>query len=125
MGRERRGALRRHRGRLAGGDPRAVLGGRPDEHHALGLRDETGDRQRLTGRVSTPVSPRADRLHDFDALRVLAVVVLLAYHSSRPFDHEAWHLKSVELSRGLELLGYVFTPWRLSLLFLISGAGTY
>ena len=65
------------------------------------------------------------RRYDLDALRVLAVLVLLAYHSSRPFDSEAWHVKSAQLSRMLELLGYVFTPWRLSLLFLISGAGTF
>ncbi|HYE90313.1 MAG TPA: acyltransferase, partial [Terriglobales bacterium] len=65
------------------------------------------------------------RRFDLDALRVLAVLVLLAYHSSRPFDTESWHVKSLELSRPLELLGYVFTPWRLPLLFMISGAGTY
>ena len=70
--------------------------------------------------------PRArERRRDLDALRVLAVVVLLGYHSSRPFDTEAWHVKNHELSRTLELMGYVFTPWRLGLLFLISGAGTY
>ena len=56
---------------------------------------------------------------------MLAVLVLLVYHSTRPFDTEAWHLKNAELSRGLELFGYALTPWRLPLLFLISGAGTY
>ena len=53
------------------------------------------------------------------------MLVLLVYHSTRAFDSESWHLKSLEPSRGLELFGYALTPWRLSLLFLISGAGTW
>ncbi len=77
--------------------------------------------------LDAAVSPAgsSDRRYDFDALRVLAVLLLLLYHSTRPFDTEPWHLKNADLSRTLELLGYAFTPWRLPLLFLISGAGTY
>ena len=65
------------------------------------------------------------RRHDFDALRVLAVVVLLFYHTSRPFDSEPFHLNNGELSLALELAGNFFTPWRLPLLFVVSGAGTW
>jgi peptidoglycan/LPS O-acetylase OafA/YrhL len=65
------------------------------------------------------------RRHDLDALRVLAVLVLLAYHASRPFDLEPWHAKSAWASAGVQLLGGIFTPWRLPLLFMVSGAGTY
>ena len=66
-----------------------------------------------------------ERRHDLDALRVLAVLVLLAYHASRPFDLEPWHVKSDAASVVVQLLGGVFTPWRLPLLFMVSGAGTF
>jgi peptidoglycan/LPS O-acetylase OafA/YrhL len=56
---------------------------------------------------------------------VLAVLALLLYHASRPFDTEVWHLKNLEKSPGLELFGNLLTPWRLPLLFMISGLGTY
>ena len=69
-------------------------------------------------------SPR-DRRHELDALRILAVLALLLYHASRPFDTEVWHVKNLERSLGLELFGNLLTPWRLPLLFMISGLGTY
>jgi glucans biosynthesis protein C len=77
--------------------------------------------------VGSPTKPRgrSERRHDIDALRVLAVLVLLYYHSSRPFDFEPWHVKNDELSLGLQLFGTLVTPWRLPLLFLMSGAGTF
>lgn len=66
-----------------------------------------------------------ERRHELDALRVLAVLALLLYHASRPFDSEVWHVKDIERSLGLELFGNLLTPWRLPLLFMISGLGTY
>jgi len=69
--------------------------------------------------------PRRERRHELDALRVLAVLALLLYHASRPFDTEVWHVKNLERSLGLELFGNLLTPWRLPLLFMISGLGTY
>jgi uncharacterized membrane protein len=72
-----------------------------------------------------PPLPRGERRHELDALRVLAVLALLLYHASRPFDAETWHVKNVERRLGLELFGSLLTPWRLPLLFMISGLGTY
>ena len=81
--------------------------------------------------VPSPPAPGADmaprpreRRHELDALRVLAVLALLLYHASRPFDSEVWHVKNLERSPGLELFGNLLTPWRLPLLFMISGLGT-
>jgi peptidoglycan/LPS O-acetylase OafA/YrhL len=71
-----------------------------------------------------PPPPR-ERRHELDALRVLAVLALLLYHASRPFDSEVWHVKDIGRSLGLELFGNLLTPWRLPLLFMISGLGTY
>jgi peptidoglycan/LPS O-acetylase OafA/YrhL len=75
--------------------------------------------------VAAPPAPPRERRHELDALRVLAVLALLLYHASRPFDTEVWHVKDVERSLGLELFGTLLTPWRLPLLFMISGLGTY
>lgn len=65
------------------------------------------------------------RLIYLDALRIIAVFLGLVYHSGRAFDFEAWHIKSPQLSFGVQLLSDVLTMWRLPLLFLVSGAGTY
>lgn len=75
--------------------------------------------------LPAPPRPRGERRHELDALRVLAVLALLLYHASRPFDAATWHVKNVERSLGLEVFGSLLTPWRLPLLFMISGLGTY
>ena len=69
--------------------------------------------------------PGATRRNDFDALRALAVLALLVYHSARPFDLGVWHVKDRTLSVAIEVFGQLLTPWRLPLLFMISGAATW
>jgi glucans biosynthesis protein C len=65
------------------------------------------------------------RRYDIDALRVGAVLVGLLYHSGRAFDTEAWHIKNAVSSQWFDLMGDVLTPWRMPLLMLLAGAGTY
>jgi peptidoglycan/LPS O-acetylase OafA/YrhL len=70
-------------------------------------------------------SAAAPRRHDLDWLRVLAVLLLVVFHCTRPFDSESWHVKNDEpgpaLERGADFLRF----WRMPLLFLVSGCGTY
>jgi peptidoglycan/LPS O-acetylase OafA/YrhL len=74
--------------------------------------------------VTQPTPAAAERRHDLDALRTLALLALLLYHSSRPFDLEPWHVMDDERSLALQVCGMLLTPWRLPLLFMISGLGT-
>ena len=65
------------------------------------------------------------RRYDIDALRFGAVLIGLLYHSFRPFDLEDWHIKNAQVSEWFDLFGLLLTQWRMPLLFLLAGAGTY
>lgn len=61
------------------------------------------------------------RRHDFDLLRVMSFGTLIFYHASLIFGTEPWLLKSETTSRLMDLIAVASHPWRMSLLFLISG----
>jgi glucans biosynthesis protein C len=62
------------------------------------------------------------RRHDLDALRVLALVSLIAYHCAMLYVAEwEWHLKSGYLQEWLQWPMLAMNRWRMSLLFLVSG----
>lgn len=71
----------------------------------------------------TPVSPR-ERLHFLDALRIAAFVLLVLYHVGMYYVSWPWHVKSPAAGSGLEPWLRLSSPWRLSLLFLLSGVAT-
>lgn len=66
------------------------------------------------------------RLHYVDWLRVLAVLLLFAFHTGRVYNAgEAFYVKGPETSTLVSrLLGFVDT-WHMPLLFLLAGASTY
>lgn len=64
----------------------------------------------------------APRRHDIDALRVLAFGLLILYHVGMFYVADwGWHVKSTHLSEALKWPMRLVNPWRMSLLFLISG----
>ncbi len=65
------------------------------------------------------------RLHYLDWLRVLAFGLLFLFHSWLPFDHLPWHIKNEEQSALFDLLTFFTHGWRMHLIFLVSGAGTW
>jgi peptidoglycan/LPS O-acetylase OafA/YrhL len=66
------------------------------------------------------------RLHYIDWLRVLAVLLLFPFHTSRVFNaNDPFYVKSPYLSDALNIaIGFVAT-WHMPLLFLLAGASSY
>lgn len=72
-----------------------------------------------------PARPRRERRHDLDWLRVLAVLLLLYFHTAMLFVAEwGWHIKNPETSPLLLEFNHFLSGFRMALLFLISGIGT-
>jgi glucans biosynthesis protein C len=71
--------------------------------------------------MSAAASPRR---YDLDALRVGAFLLLILYHLGMFYVPWGWHVKSDHILPALEPWMGALNPWRLSLLFVISGAAT-
>ncbi|MEO1231524.1 MAG: acyltransferase family protein [Myxococcota bacterium] len=67
--------------------------------------------------------PRHGRRYDLDWLRVGAFGLLILYHAGMFYVTWDWHVKSPHAGPTLEVLMLVLNPWRLALLFFISGVG--
>jgi len=70
-----------------------------------------------------PQTP-SQRLYFLDWLRIGAFALLVLYHVGMYYVSWTWHVKSPDASTALEPFMRLSSPWRLSLLFLISGAAT-
>jgi len=71
------------------------------------------------------MTAKHERLYDLDWLRVLAFMILMLYHTGMVFVGWDFHLMSKTSLPALRQ-PMIFTHfWRLALLFLISGAGTW
>ncbi|MCD9087217.1 acyltransferase family protein [Stenotrophomonas sp. SY1] len=64
------------------------------------------------------------RRHDLDWLRVIAFALLVLYHVGMYYVSWDWHVKSPQAGTALEPFMLLTSPWRMSLLFLISGVAT-
>jgi glucan biosynthesis protein C len=69
--------------------------------------------------LPNPSSP--SRRHDLDWLRVIAFGLLIFYHVGMFYVTWGWHVKSDHASPALEPAMALLNPWRLALLFFISG----
>lgn len=70
-------------------------------------------------------TPMPDRRHDLDWLRVLAILLLVYFHTGMIFAAEwDWHIKNPETSRLVLEVNFFMSRWRMPLLFMISGIGT-
>ncbi|MGY1520124.1 acyltransferase family protein [Luteimonas sp. A482] len=64
------------------------------------------------------------RRHDLDWVRVFAFALLVLYHVGMYYVSWEWHVDSPHAGPALEPFMMMSSPWRLSLLFLVSGAAT-
>src|SRR5262245_62368639 len=76
--------------------------------------------------MQTPAAtlPSPSRLLFLDWLRIGAFALLVLYHVGMYYVSWDWHVKSPAAGPALEPWMRLSSPWRLSLLFLISGAAT-
>ncbi|TFW20488.1 acyltransferase family protein [Duganella callida] len=66
----------------------------------------------------------AQRHYFLDWIRILAFFVLIFYHTGMYYVSWDWHVKSPYAGHALEPLMLLSSPWRLGLLFMISGVAT-
>ena len=69
-------------------------------------------------------SPASSRLVFLDWLRIGAFALLVPYHVGMYFVSWNWHIKSAQIVTALEPWMRLSSPWRMDLLFVISGAAT-
>ncbi|TWI67695.1 surface polysaccharide O-acyltransferase-like enzyme [Pseudoduganella lurida] len=67
------------------------------------------------------VTPAPQRLWFLDWIRILAFFLLIVYHTGMYYVSWGWHVKSPHAGTAIEPLMLLSSPWRLSLLFLVSG----
>ena len=65
------------------------------------------------------------RRHDLDWLRVLVFGLLIFYHVGMFFVPWGWHIKNPITYDGLRIPMLILNQWRIPILFVISGMGTY
>jgi hypothetical protein len=66
--------------------------------------------------------PSSSRRFELDWLRILAFGLLIPFHTGMFFVSWEWHIKNNVQWKSLEFIMIFFVQWRMSLLFLISGA---
>lgn len=66
----------------------------------------------------------SQRRHDLDWIRVGAFLLLILFHVGMFYVPWDWHVKSPRIVEALEPVMMLTSPWRLTLLFLVSGAAT-
>ena len=65
------------------------------------------------------------RRYDLDWLRVFAVLILLFFHSARPFVEWRWHINNETVSGFItHILGFI-NIWHMPLFFLLSGSAAW
>lgn len=71
---------------------------------------------------TTPPAASPPRLYFLDWLRAAAFGLLILYHVGMYYVSWDWHIKSPHAGPAIEPLMRLSSPWRLALLFLVSGA---
>ena len=76
--------------------------------------------------MTTITDQKTERQYYIDWLRIMLILSVFLYHIGMIFNPWPWHIKNSEQFGGL--LCYIMNflhSWRMPLLFMLSGAGTY
>jgi glucan biosynthesis protein C len=65
------------------------------------------------------------RRYDIDWLRVLAILFVFVYHSTRFFNLEDWHVKNPATYFAVEVWNRFASSWMMPFVFVISGASLF
>jgi glucans biosynthesis protein C len=76
--------------------------------------------------MTTHANTKPERQYYIDWLRILLIISVFLFHIGMVFNTWGWHVKNNQLYGGM-LTGIMtfLHSWRMPLLFLLSGAGTY
>jgi peptidoglycan/LPS O-acetylase OafA/YrhL len=67
----------------------------------------------------------SSRRYDLDWLRVLVILTVFIFHTSRFFDLEDWHIKNAGQYLGVQIYIVFLSSWMMPLIFAISGASLF
>ena len=65
------------------------------------------------------------RRFDLDWLRVLAILTVFIYHTTRFFHSEDWNVKNQTTYLAMDVLETILANWNMALIFAISGASLF
>lgn len=71
------------------------------------------------------ITDSSNRRYDIDWLRVLAILIVFLYHSTRFFNLGDWHVKNLHTYVWVEIWNMFATRWMMPLFFIISGASLF
>jgi len=71
------------------------------------------------------VSDTSNRRYELDWLRILAILIVFLYHSTRFFNLGDWHVKNINTFVWVEIWNVFATRWMMPLFFITSGASLY
>jgi glucan biosynthesis protein C len=70
-------------------------------------------------------SDMSSRRFEFDWLRVMAILIVFLYHSTRFFNLSDWHVKNTQTYVWVEMWTVFASRWMMPLFFIISGASLF
>jgi glucan biosynthesis protein C len=68
---------------------------------------------------------KQDRQYYIDWLRIMAMFLLVFFHSGRLFNEDPWHIKNAIESEGIEIFTRVLDIWQMPLFFLLAGTAAW